>query len=905
LRAEVTRLRRQVADLETRQPLSDSIQESLLILDRPGTILDINTFGAARFNTTRQELVGRNLYEMLPAELAKSRRAHIISAFDTGQVVKFEDHRAGVDFLVRVYPVFPPPELSPEGGEPAKPQKCDHVLIFAIDITARVAARAALQASEARFRAVFDNAPIGISLTDFQGRAVLSNPAVWKSLGYEAEALARMSFTEYTHPDDIEADMSRFQEILAGNRDSYQLVKRYLHRDGHTSWIDMHVAAIRDQDGQLQNILSMGADITAIKEAEAALQASEESLRTTLKAIPVPTYTWQYQTGDFVLVDYNDAAVEATDGKVREIIDILSTDLFRDYPEVQADLQRCYTEQVAVEREMDYRFRTTGQHWHLLVKYGYVPPDRVLLHTIDLTARRRAEAALLESERRYRTIFQNVSDGMVLIDPKGIILEANPAFCRIFGYEPHELVGFSVGRLRAPTHKEELFKLLESVKRYGSAYREVNARTKDGGWLLLGVTASVITMYAEVYVLLGIVRDITEQKRLAAERQEMEAQLRRSQRMEALGTLAGGIAHDFNNLLSPIMGFAELTAMHEPPDSRLRNNMDQIIAGATRAKSLVQQILAFSRQSETERIPTLQPLLKEVVKLLRPSLPSTIELDIRVESGVGQVMADPAQLHQILVNLSTNAFHAMEETGGTLTLTLDQIKVSAARAARHPDLHALKYARLRVCDTGTGMDSATQEHIFEPFFSTKAPDKGSGLGLAVVHGIVKSHHGAVLVDSAPGQGATFDVYLPIIESPPPGTSSVIGASPILYRGTERILLVDDESAMVKLLSDVLTHLGYKITAFGSPTEALAQFQQTPDEFDLVITDLTMPRLTGLGLAARLKQERPHLPIILITGFGVETDAAVAANSGISVVIHKPIVFSDLTTAIRRALAGRQ
>lgn len=387
-------------------------------------------------------------------------------------------------------------------------------------------------------------------------------------------------------------------------------------------------------------------------------------------------------------------------------------------------------------------------------------------------------------------------------------------------------------------------------------------------------------------------------KKLEEEKRLLEEHLRRVQKMEAIGILAGGIAHDFNNILASIMGFTEMAARETRRTTR-NDYLGQVLLACGRAKNLVNQILAISRSREQERKPVdVRILLKEALSLLRASLPSTIEIRPDLTAGEMLVLADPTEIHQIIMNLSTNAAHAMQDKGGVLTISLESIEISQAARPAHPDLRAGNYVRLSVSDTGHGIGAAIQEKIFDPFFTTK-DEEGTGLGLSVVYGIVKDAGGAIDAQSAAGQGATFAIYLPqIVPCGKPDTAGVDGMD---LPGTESILFVDDEEMLVRMAKSYFQAMGYQITATDSSPEALQLFQENPARFDLVIADMTMPQITGPSLCRTFLKIRPGLPIILCTGYSDAASMSEIEELNIRELVLKPIPVRDLGLRVRRIL----
>jgi CheY-like chemotaxis protein len=375
--------------------------------------------------------------------------------------------------------------------------------------------------------------------------------------------------------------------------------------------------------------------------------------------------------------------------------------------------------------------------------------------------------------------------------------------------------------------------------------------------------------------------------------------------MEAIGTLAGGIAHDFNNILTGIMGYAELASWDLTEGSKAKYNIKQSISAAHRAKDLVQQILAFSRQGKQDRRPLdIRPIIKEGLKFLRASIPATIEIRHNIAGDMGIIEADPTQIHQVLMNLCTNAAHAMSERGGLLEVSLSQFDLGPGVKGAYHGMDVGRYLKLRVTDTGHGITPEVLPRIFEPYFTTKEVGKGTGLGLATVHGIVKSYGGGITVSSEPGEGAVFEIYFPRIDTEKEPTA-VDQSEPLLLGEQERILFVDDESSIVEINQFLLKHLGYQVEGRTSSIEARELFRAHPDRFDLVITDMTMPNMTGDKLAQELLKIRPGIPIILCTGFSERITADKAKAMGIEEFVTKPLIIYDLAKLIRRALDRRK
>ena len=505
-----------------------------------------------------------------------------------------------------------------------------------------------------------------------------------------------------------------------------------------------------------------------------------------------------------------------------------------------------------------------------------------------LTERARAGVALRESNEKYRLLVEHAGDAIFVVQD-GVITFANPQTLRIVGRGLVEV-------LRQPwlafVDPEDHAAFGEQVPlQGGDVQHSLTFRVvRPGGEASWVQTSAVVVPWEGRPAVLSFGRDVTEQRRL-------EEQLRQSQKMEAIGTLAGGIAHDFNNILSVILGYAELLRTKLPRESPAAGDLESIIKASDRATRLVSQILTFSRRAETRAVPCdIGPIVKETLKFLRSSLPASIEIRERL-GAVGMVVIDPTQLHQVLMNLGTNAYHAMEERGGVLVVSLGAVRIEENDASRH-GLAAGEYARLTVSDTGAGIPPEALGRIFEPYFTTKEAGKGTGLGLSVTHGIVTAAAGAIKVSSEPGRGTTFQVLLPLVSSLPAEAAERPGKVP---RGRERVLFVDDEPEIVAMERERLEALGYRVSATTSPEEALALFLADPAQFDIVITDQAMPRLNGEALARAVLEARRRMPVLICTGFTSAATTERIAALGVRGVLMKPVSRGALAQAIRAAL----
>jgi PAS domain S-box-containing protein len=519
----------------------------------------------------------------------------------------------------------------------------------------------------------------------------------------------------------------------------------------------------------------------------------------------------------------------------------------------------------------------------------------------DITTQKQAEADLLKSERRFKDLADLLPEALFEADKQMKLTFVNRKAISLFGYNAMEVAeGRFCLDMIVPEDRERAF---ENIKKRMTGVDEgpieYRALRKDGSTFPVLVSSSAIIQNNEPVGLRELIFDVTERKREEEEKGKLQAQLNQAQKMEAIGTLAGGIAHDFNNILTSIIAFTELAAI-KAKDEKLRHYLDNILKGCERATDLVRQILAFSRHKKQEQCAVdVKIITKEALKLLRSSIPATIEISHKFCDKPCLVNVDPTHIHQIIMNLSTNAVHAMREKGGVLDIDLSIMGIESTEELMPPGIIKRDYVKLSVVDTGHGIDPSIREKIFDPFFTTKPPGEGTGLGLAVVYGIVKSYEGHIELESQPGKGTKFSIYIPLLTEKNINSTKVSISD--LKVGKERILLVDDEPEILVGIGELLHSLGYDVTVRTQGQDALELVRCEPENFDLVITDMTMPRMTGYDLAIEITKIRPNMPIILCTGYNSDVSEEKTRHIGICKLLKKPLRKENLAATVRKVL----
>ncbi|MBT3305517.1 MAG: PAS domain S-box protein [Alphaproteobacteria bacterium] len=523
---------------------------------------------------------------------------------------------------------------------------------------------------------------------------------------------------------------------------------------------------------------------------------------------------------------------------------------------------------------------------------------------IDISDRKQAEKRVVEEKERAENYLAIAGTAILALNNNGIITLINRKGCEILGYELIELLGSKWVDIAVPEDSRKDFDRefadIIAEKTSYDVHRESAVRTKTGERRLIDWHLTVIRdSLGNITGTLSSGEDITDREQAEIERETMQLQLRQADKLNTIGTLAGGIAHDFNNILTPIIGYSHMALSELEEGTQIHSDIQRVVKGAGRAKELVNQILTFSRRGELE-IASVRPskIVQEALKLIQASCPANIEIDARIKEECPWVMGDQSQLHQVVMNLCTNAFRAMEEKGGVLTVVLEAFDVGPKFTRHRKEDVRGKYVKLSIQDNGQGMSPETLERIFEPFYTTRDVGEGTGMGLATVHGIVTAHGGEIFVDSRVGEGTTLDIYLPQAMTTAKDEDEVDVTIP---KGSERILFVDDEEDITELGQQVLERAGYSVTTENNSREALRRFAKQPDDFDIVVTDQAMPNMYGIELAEEIFKLRPGFPVILISGFADTLTLESVQDRGILDFLLKPLVGHELAQAIRQAL----
>ncbi|MBU1344104.1 MAG: PAS domain S-box protein [Proteobacteria bacterium] len=758
-----------------------------------------------------------------------------------------------------------------------------------------------LHQKEEKFRILFHEAPYGIMISDEDNTILDVNETACRILGYAKEALIGVNAAQIIHPDDLKGRPVITQQEI---QKTGQVVseRRYKRSDGTYIQVEVVLKAIEDSSRHFVFFK----DISEYKLTKKALQESEIKYRTLFEKAGDAIFFMEAEGENAGrIIDANFVAAQMHGYSVKEVLgkNIKAFDIPEDAKKAPDRIQKMLDGEWI--RTQVTHLRKDGSRFPVEVSAGIIKINNkkyILAFDRDISEYKKNREALKEQLTFFQTLIDTIPNPIFYKDDAGIYIGCNKAFEEYIGFKTDMLKGKSVDDIApenlAATYRKSDEALLKSK---GTQNYEAQVKYADGTLRDVIFNKAVFLKDGDtVGGLVGVMVDITQRKQAEKEKIELETKLYQAQKLEAIGNLSAGIAHDFNNILSGIMGSSQLAKLHVDDSGQLNKDIERIIKGTQRAAELVQQILTFSRQSEYKKKPIKVSLVvKEALKLLRSSIPSTIQIREKNNSTL-MAMADPGRVHQVVMNLCTNAYHAMKDTGGILTVGVNEIEFFKPDSTPKLSILPGKYLDLEVSDTGHGIDAENMDKIFDPYFTTKRPDSGTGLGLAVVHGIIEEHGGYIKVYSKKGQGSIFHVFLPAIR----GNQEINGLKntkePLIF-GSETIMLVDDEEHILSTTKEFLENYGYTVNCFANGMKAFHEFKKDPHQFDLVISDMTMPFMTGDELSRNMLKIRSDLPIILCSGYSENSTNDKLKELGVIKFMQKPIHFKQLMGAIRQVL----
>ena len=877
--------------------LFDHVDNMVCTLDLEGRFTSVNPAGERLTGYEAEELVGRLAVELIAPEHREEAVRQFLRRLDTRDELPADESvlvTRGGDRM----PIEITSALLLDDGEPAG------VLGLVRDLSAQRGAEHALSQSEERFRNAFEFAAIGMALVGPDGRFLQVNDSLCELVGYSADELLRRTFQEITHPGDLEADLQLADQLLAGEIRSYQMEKRYIHRLGAAVWALLSVSLVLDDEGRPIHFISQIQDITERKRAEEELATSRARLSEAQRIAQIGDWrrdgsdqplTWSEET-------YRIFGIDPAEGQPT-FDRLVATVHHDDRDEFVRTVQQLRKDGRPYEHE--FRVVLPGGSLRWVESRGELVPGTeppVTRGTAqDVTDDKLAEARLAEAEQRYRTLVEQLPLGMYIrpLDMSEPNIYASPQVEPMLGYPAAAWMTDPslMERIVHPDDRRRATAEAMRVRETGVPLHEEYRYVKPDG--------SVVWVQDETYVVYGdddepqfvqgYLLDITERKLAQEERDRLREELHHAQKLEAVGRLAGGVAHDFNNMLTAIKGYAELLLDGLDPESPHHAEAEQVRRAASQASALPRQLLAFSRKQVLEpKLIDLNHVVSEAIGLIRLLLGSGVELVTDLSARAPAVVADPGQVEQVLLNLATNARDAMRE-GGRLTIATRNVEVDATFAIEH-DAAPGPYVVVAVSDSGEGMDAATLERVFEPFFTTKGAGKGSGLGLASAYGITRQSGGFVKATSAPEQGSTFDVYLPlaVVSAPGADDEAAVDAEPVT------VLLVEDEELVREFATTALERAGFRVLTASRGTEALEVCERSGVAVDVLVSDLMMPGMGGRELAERVVARNPATKVVLMSGFADES-SGVDTGGVASCFLQKPFSVSALVEAVRDAV----
>ena len=850
------------------------------LTDTKGKLLEVNDAYCHMSGYSEKELLSMYISDLEIVETPELIAEHMKKVALKG-LDRFESkHRCkdGTVFDVEVSLQFRPEE----GGQ---------CVCFLRDITDQKQADRSLRDSEAKYRLLVENQTDLVVKVDLDGRFLFVSPSYCDMFGKKEKELLDKKFMPLVHEDDRKMTAKAMEGLFTPPHTAY-LEQRAMTKDGW-KWLAWSDTAVLDRDGAVKEIIGIGRDITERKQAEMALKHSELKWRNVLVNTPQIGISI---TTSAEITFVNEHFLALTGWKENEVIGRNWFDLF--IPENVREGVRKVFQTVMGQKDTlgfsNYENEILGKSgrifnvaWsNVLTKDAEGNVVDVTCLGVDLTERRRSEDKLRKSEIKYRTMMEAIKDPIYICSEDFIIQYMNQAMIDRIGRDATGELCYQA--LHGFDRECRWCKCYETFQADHTEKNIVSPLDKCS----FNVSSTVFVDESGSRSKLSVFRDTTELI-------ELQNRLQQAQKMEAIGNLAGGIAHDFNNILFPIIGMSEMMMEDLSAGSLEHKYANEIHKAGHRAKELVAQILAFSRQSDQKKMPIrFRNILEEVLKLCRATIPANIKIEQKIQRNCGFITGNATQLHQVAMNLITNAYHAVQEKNGKIIISLEEIKIDRPNLT-DTGIYSGKYLLFTVSDDGPGMTDKVKNKIFEPYFTTKEQGKGTGLGLAVVYGIVKEYGGEIKVETQIGSGTIFSVYLPLMsQSENKGIAEIKNE---IKTGHEHILLVDDDAAVANLERQILERLGYQITLRTGSLDAVEAFRSNPDAFDIVITDMTMPNMTGDQLAKEILSIKPDIPIVICTGFSERINEEQAEAIGVKGFLMKPVVKSDLASMVRKVL----
>jgi PAS domain S-box-containing protein len=763
----------------------------------------------------------------------------------------------------------------------------------------RKSAEKALRQSEKSFRNLVENLNEGIYSLDRDGVLTYVNPAIERIFGYPEKEIIGRSFNEFVHEEDLEGQKGRFKRLLTepAASDEYRVITK----QGDIRWIRSSTHPVFNQ-GRLEFLEGVLFDITESKQAEEEILDAKQRYQSLFNSKTTFVFVMDDRGN---LVDANDFALELFEYSRDELSDLNYLQLIHEdqRPDPIERVLKEINEKGAQSESLEVKLKSkTGKTIYLETGVTTVLGKNEIIGVArDITAQKKAEAALYESERKYRSVIENIQDVFYRSDDQGRLLMGSHSGAEMFGFDSiGEMIGIPLDNFW-PDPKERQM-LLDRIRKDGSV-RDFEAvlQKKDGSTFNASFTTQFYyDDHGQLRGTEGFIRDITDKKRAERERQMLEDQLLQAQKMEAIGTLAGGIAHDFNNSLQSILGYTQILLMDAQEDEPALDKLKKIKAVVLRASELAQQILAFSRKIESKLRPVdLNQEVKQVEKILIRTIPKMINIELNLDQRLNIVNADAAQIEQVMMNLGVNAMDAMPD-GGQLTIETENVFLDEEYCRTHLEAVPGEYVMLSISDDGIGMDKETLEHLFEPFYTTKDAGRGTGLGLAMVYGIVKNHGGHIMCYSEPGEGTIFRIYFPVVEEV--HENRIKKQKKVKIKGgTETILVVDDEDSIREAVDATLSKFGYKVLSAANGKEALEIYQQEKDSISLVVLDLIMPGMGGKKCLKEILKIDPSQRVIIASGYSVSDAVNDVLEIGAKGYLQKPYDLAPMLNFIREIL----